>query len=420
MITQQENELLTRVEGDTPMGRLMRENYWLPFAKSEHLVHGDGPTPVRLLGENFVAFRADDGRVGFFDELCPHRRASLTLGRIEGSGVRCIYHGWKLDVSGCVAEAPTQTIRTEQFAASIPVRHFPVHEAGGVAWVWLGGVDAPPFPSLPFAGEDVTHSWMTVSRVPCNWLQGLEGTIDSAHVGFLHQTWHREAAKLAEHPNLSIALDYPPRYETESTPYGMRAAALRRTAEGGTYVRITEHLMPNVTLVSTGRAQPRDGAVFMISPVDDTHHLVFFGVFGQTPLQPPEETIGMVAPGLIPDPHDFAGLRGDRWDRWGQDRELMKAGHFTGFGRNLLEEDAAVQASMGPILDRTKEHLSSGDAAVVHARRRLLEALTAADAGERPPGSAVATSPVRLPNAREAVLDDGDRWQDVVLEELAG
>jgi phthalate 4,5-dioxygenase oxygenase subunit len=420
MITQQENELLTRIEGDAPMGRLMRENYWLPFALSAHLVYGDAPLPVRLLGENFVAFRADDGRVGFLDELCPHRRASLTLARCEGSGLRCIYHGWKIDVSGCVAEAPTQLVRSEQFAANVAVTHFPVHEAGGVVWVWLGGVDAPPFPNLPFTGDDVPHSWMTVSRLPCNWLQGLEGTIDSFHVGFLHRTWQLEAATHAEHANLGLAVAYPPRYETKSTSYGMRAAALRRTPDGQTYVRITEHLMPLVTLVCVGRAQPRDGAVFLISPVDDTHHLAFFGAFGETPLEPPDETVGLVSDGFVPDTHDFAGLRGDRWNRWGQDRALIDAGHFTGFGRNLLEEDAAVQASMGPILDRTKESLSSGDVAVVHARRMLLDALAAVGAGQRPPGSALSSSAVRLPNAVEAVLEDGQQWQDIALEQLAG
>ncbi len=160
--------------------------------------------PVRLFGEHYVAFRADDGRIGFLDELCPHRRASLALGRIEGNGVRCIYHGWKIDVSGCVVEAPTQLNRAEQFAASVPVVHFPVHEAGGLAWVWLGAADAPAFPDLPFAGDHEGNSFWCVSRVPCNWLQGVEGTIDSAHVGVLHQTWMRETAKLAEHANISL------------------------------------------------------------------------------------------------------------------------------------------------------------------------------------------------------------------------
>ena len=155
MTTWAENELMTRLDDDAPMGRLMRGNYWIPFGLSAHLVSGEAPTPVRLFGENYVAFRAEDGRIGFFDELCPHRRASLALARIEGNGVRCIYHGWKIDVSGCVVEAPLRSPGPEQFAASVPVVHFPVHESGGLAWVWLGGGDAPPpFPDLPFGDDE--------------------------------------------------------------------------------------------------------------------------------------------------------------------------------------------------------------------------------------------------------------------------
>jgi phenylpropionate dioxygenase-like ring-hydroxylating dioxygenase large terminal subunit len=397
----------------------MRANYWLPFSLSTHLVAGDGPTAVRLLGEDYIAFRVADGRVGFMDEHCPHRRASLLLGRMEGDGVRCIYHGWKIDVSGRVADCPTQTVRAEQFAARVPVRHFPVRESGGLAWVWLGDGDPPPLPDLPFAESNVPYRWMTASRMACNWLQGLEGTIDSAHVGFLHQTWHRVTAGMAGHANLALALDHPPSYETEFTEYGMRAAALRRTADGRTYVRVTEHLMPFVTVVSVGRSQPRDGAAFVISPVDDTHHLLFFGAFADTPLPAPADQPGFVAPGVEPDAHDFAGLRGGRGDRWGQDRALLASGHFTGFGRNLLEEDAAVQTSMGPIVDRTKEHLSSGDVAVAQLRRMLLEALGNRETPARPPGSATGPERVRLPNAVEGVIDEGVRWQDLTLAQPA-
>jgi nitrite reductase/ring-hydroxylating ferredoxin subunit len=419
MVTPAENEKLTRVEGEAPMGRLMRHHYWLPFALSSHLVAGEAPMPVRLLGDNYIAFRAADGRIGFFDEHCPHRRASLALGRIEGNGVRCIYHGWKIDVSGCVAEAPTQVNRPTQFAASVRVVHFPVHEAGGLAWVWLGGTEAPAFPDLPFDGYDQDHSWMTVSRVPCNWLQGVEGTIDSAHVGFLHQTWHRQTAKNPDWANLGLALDHHPSYETETTAYGMRAAALRPTGDGRTYVRLTEHFIPLVTMVPVGSSNRGDGAVFVISPVDDTHHLVFFGTHSDRPLEPPEELIGFVAPGLTPDPYDFAGLQGDRSNRWGQDRQLMNAGHFTGFGRNLLEEDAAIQSSMGPIVDRSKENLSSGDVAVAHARRVLLEALGAVEAGELPPGSALASPTVKIPTALEGVLQAGERWEDLTVDHVS-
>lgn len=419
MITRAENELMTRIDGGAPMGRLMRENYWIPFALSSQLVHGAAPTLVRLFGENYVAFRAQDGRVGFLDELCPHRRTSLTLARIEGNAIRCIYHGWKIDVSGCVVEVPTQVQRSEQFAARVPVVHFPVHEAGDLVWVWLGAGEAPAFPELPFAEGGLYRTWC-VNRVPCNWLQGVEGTIDSAHVNWLHQSWHRVSAERPEYANLGMALSQSPSYEPEATSYGMRAAALRRLPDGRTYVRVTEHFMPLVTVVPTGRGQPRDGSMFVITPVDDTHHVLFFGIFSDTPKERFENQRGMSAQDYVPDPGDFAGLRGDRASRWGQDRERMNAGHFTGFVRNLLEEDAAVQTSMGPILDRTKEHLSSGDAAVAHARRMLLDALRAAEAGQLPPGSARAPEVVRMPNALELVVEAGARWEDAALDRLAG
>ena len=418
MTTRAENELITRIEGDAPLGRLIRANYWIPFAMSSHLVHGEAPFPVRLFGENYVAFRAEDGRIGFLDELCPHRRASLLLARIEGNALRCIYHGWKIDASGCVIECPNQALRAEQFAASVQVTHFAVRESGGLAWVWLDHAEAPPFPELPFGDEDLYRYWC-VSRVTCNWLQGVEGTIDSSHVGLLHQTWIAEAAKMAEHSNLTFALEQPPTYETQPTPYGMRAAALRKMADGETYVRITEHLMPLVTVVPIGRAMPRAGSVFVISPMDDTHHLLFFGYFGDTPhsAKPPEE-ICMQAADYVPDPHDYTRLRGDRWNAWGQDRSSMASGHFTGFARSLLEEDAVIQTSMRPIVDRSEETLSSSDVAVARTRRMLLDALSAADAGELPPGSALTPQGVRLPNALEVIVEAGERWQDTALDPL--
>jgi phthalate 4,5-dioxygenase len=418
--THAENELMTRVEGDSPMGRLMRANYWIPFAMSSHLVHGEAPLPVRLFGENYVAFRAEDGRIGFLDELCPHRRASLLLARIEGDGVRCVYHGWKIDASGRVVECPNQAVRAEQFAARVPVVHFPVHESGGLAWVWLGGTDAPSFPSLPFADEELYRFWC-VSQVPCNWLQGLEGSVDSVHVAMLHRTWIALSVDMEEHANLSHALaQAAPSYETSPTPYGLRAAALRKTADGRTYVRVTEHMMPLVTITPVGSTEPRAGAVFVISPVDDTRHLLFFGTVGPTPHSAvPLDQIKMQDPSYVPEPHDYAGLRGDRWSRWGQDRLLMAKGHFTGFGRSLLEEDVAVQASMGPIVDRSKENLSSSDVAVVQLRRMLLDGLAAFDAGQLPPGSARSPEGVHLPNASERLVDEGRRWEDAAFDPLA-
>jgi len=418
VVTREENEDLTRVEGDAPMGRMIRDHYWVPFALSSNLGHESGPIPVRLLGENYVAFCAEDGRIGVLDELCPHRRASLVLARLEGNCIRCIYHGWKIDVSGCVVEAPTQLVRPERFVAGVEVTHLPVHEAGGLAWAWLGGGDAPPPPEFPW--EDARYVYWCMGRVPANWLQGVEGTIDSAHVGFLHRTWHEETAQRAEHANLGLALQQLPTYETQDCEYGMRAAALRPAADAKTYVRITEYFMPLVTLVAVGRAQPRDGSMFVSLPVDDTHHVLFYGYFSDEPQYATDEMPGLIAADVVPDPFDFIDLRGDRANRWGQDRTLMTEGHWSGFGRTLLEEDAAVQSSMGPILDRTKEHLTSGDAAVAHARRLLLDAVRAAQGGALPPGSARTPGGVRMRNALEAVLDDGQRWEDVALDQIAG
>jgi nitrite reductase/ring-hydroxylating ferredoxin subunit len=412
MVSREQNELMTRVEGDAPLGRLMRENYWIPFALSDNLVFGDGPTPVRLFGENYVAFRAENGQIGFFDELCPHRRASLALGRIEGNGVRCIYHGWKMDVSGRVAEAPTQVQRPDQFAASVRVVHFPVHEAGGIAWVWLGGSEAPDFPDLPFSAEHGVNTALTFSTVPCNWLQGVEGGLDSVHGPLLHQTWlrdiiRRQSAHL-DVEGVEYTMAAPPTYETEQAPYGMRTASLRPAGDGRTYIRVTHYFFPLVIVVPTGYEDHTQ--IFAFAPVDDTHHLLFFGNYGNV-RQMSQKDFGSIRDDIEPDPRNFACIDGDRWNRWGQDRELMKAGHFTGIGRSVIDEDATVQVSMGPIVDRSKENLSSSDVAVAQARRLILDTLAAE--GELPPGSALSREDVRIPHPFDAVLDAGESWREV-------
>lgn len=414
MVTREENDLMTRVEGDAPLGRLMRENYWIPFALSDNLIAEEAPTPVRLFGENYIAFRAGNGQIGFFDELCPHRRASLLLGRIEGNGVRCIYHGWKLDVSGCVVDAPTQVQRPEQFMAAVRVAHFPVHEAGGIAWVWLGGGDVPAFPDLPFSAEHGRNTAITVSRLPCNWLQGFEGGFDSVHGPVLHQTWIREIitqkSDSMDAQGARSTFVSAPRYETETTPYGMRAASLRDAGESSTYIRVAHYFFPFVVVVPTGFADATQ--VFAFTPVDDTHHLLFFGNYGYAP-QLTQKGFGALREDIQPDPRNFASVAGDRSTRWGQDRQLMEEGHFTGVARSVIDEDVIVQVSMGPIADRTKENLSSSDVGIAHARRLILDVIGAAEKGELPPGSARSPQVVTIPDPWDATLDAGQSWRDL-------
>lgn len=413
MVTHAENKLMTRVEGDAPLGRLMRENYWVPFALSENLVAGDAPTPARLFGENYVAFRAPDGRIGFLDELCPHRRASLALARAEGDGLRCIYHGWKIDVSGCVVEAPTQVVRPERFCAGVPVVHFPAHEEGGIAWVWLGGGEAPPFPDLPFNDEHDFKTVMTISVVPANWLQGLEGGIDSVHGTILHRSAIeailKERGDSSDAAGVRATFAAPPLYETEEMPFGMRQASLRRAADDRTYLRVAHFFFPFVVVVPNGYAGATH--VFCFAPVDDTHHLLFFGNYGETPLSLRE--VSGARQDIVADPRNFASLGGDRSNRWGQDRELVKNGHWSGFDRSAIDEDTVVQVSMGPIVDRTRENLSSSDVAIAHTRRLILDTIATYEAGQLPPGSVRTPEGVRIPQPFDAVLDAGESWREL-------
>jgi phthalate 4,5-dioxygenase oxygenase subunit len=416
MLNKEQNELLTRVEGDAPMGRMMRENYWFPFALSDQLVAGDAPFMSTLLGRHYVAIRASDGRIGFFDEGCPHRGASLALARVEDGHLRCIFHAWKFDVTGQAVECPTEPEgeRHDAFCARVKLKSYPVHEAGGLIWVWLGDTaEAPPFPALPFVGALEENSFLTVSKGQCNWLQGVEATIDSAHVGTLHKTWI-SGIKTKVSGNIGMSLDGPPRYEAELTDYGLKAVALRPLAGGETYARITEYLMPFVTLAPSNGTKSREGVIFITTPVDDERHLMFFGLYSDREKKDP------VAAAIQPagqqfDYHDYAPLPGGREARWGQDRELLNAGHFTGFGNNILEEDMVVQASMGPIVDRTKEYLSATDIAVVRARKMMLEALAEFEKGKRPVGSALGDQPVVLPNPIDTVLPPERPWTEAAL-----
>jgi phthalate 4,5-dioxygenase oxygenase subunit len=386
VLTREQNELLTQVEGDAPMGRLMRDHYWVPAAMSSQVVEDGVPLRVRLLGQDVVAFRATDGRVGFLDERCPHRGTSLALARNEECGLRCIFHGWKIDVSGKVVDVPTHSPNPEAFAAKVPVGHYPTHEGGGIIWVWLGRQEAPPFPELPFTVLPENQVWMTVTKCYCNWLQGVEATIDSAHVGTLHMAYvNRDGAN---QPML-LALDaLAPRYEVAHTAYGLDAVALRPVQDGGTYVRTTNYIMPFISFTPGGYEVP--AVIFIVSPIDDTHHNLFYGVWSNhsdfnNGRDIPQEMMTVV--GDLPyDPHNFGGFTADREHNFGQDRDAMKKGHFSGFVGNLLQEDTVTQASMGPIVDRTKDHLSSSDVAIIHAQRMLLEALADVAAGRVPRG----------------------------------
>ncbi len=375
MLTQDQNELLTRVGPGAPMGGMLRE-YWVPACRSAKLQADGAPERVRLFGENFVAFRATDGRVGFLAEACPHRCASLALARNEDNGLRCIFHGWKFSVDGECVDVPTEPAeRREQFAAKVPVRRHPAREAGGLVWVYLGKQASPPrFPDYEFTHLPDDHVQPMRGIIRTNWLQGLEALLDSAHVGYLHAAnlgspIGREAFKTESDYMLNNGA---PSFEFVEQPYGFREGALREQSDGVCYARIREVALPFFSFIP---AAPGGAAVVCCSiPIDDVTTAQWYILFNpHEPMEP--NRLGAFGT-WSGDPDHFNADMGGLDDLWGQDRQAMKDGHWSGIvGRGNAYEDFAVQESMGPIVDRSMEFLASCDHVIIRARSQLLRAV---------------------------------------------
>ena len=268
------------------------------------------------------------------------------------------------------------------------------------------------FPDLPFNDDHGLEMVMTVSVVPANWLQGLEGGMDSVHAPILHRSVIEATLKQrgdTDTAGVRATIMAPPRYETEEMPFGLRQASLRSIGDDRTYLRVAHYFFPLVILVPNGYGSAVHA--FCFAPIDDHHHLVFFGNYGDNPLSLREVSGALV--GELPDRRNFASLLGDRSNRWGQDREAMNADHWSGFVHSAIEEDTAVQVSMGPIVDRTKENLSSSDVAIAHTRRLILETIATYADGRLPPGSAWTPGGVRVPQPFDAVLDAGESWREL-------
>lgn len=400
MVTRSENERLTRVEGDAPMGRLLRDNHWLPFARAEALLPGGAPLRVRLLGTDLVAWRGEDGTLGLADELCPHRRASMALGRIEGCNLRCIYHGWLLGPDGGVVEVPSEGERSAEFSARVPTRRYHAREGGGLLWAFLGEGEPPRLPPLPFMDRPPASRWWSRMVVRCNWLQGFEGALDSVHLNWLHQGW-------ADADKPPVLAGDAPVYEIEHTGYGLRTAAIRTPSPNRRHFRVAEFIAPFYAFSAS--RQPviaSDCSVFISVPIDDETHALFFGFWDE---EGDLHDISQFFAGL--DPDNLVTEQFDRANLWGQDREAMARGHFSGFTQSVLHEDVGVQMSMGAIVDRSEETLCATDLAIVRMRQYLLDLLRRQDNGEDLDGAMTAYEAGGfLPFSHEA--DAGADWRE--------
>jgi len=396
MLSPEDNELLCRVEGDAPMGRLMRA-HWIPACLSEEVAERDGPpVRVRLLGEELVAFRDTSGRLGVLDEHCPHRRASLALGRNEECGLRCLYHGWKIDVEGNIVDRPSEPA-TAGVDRRGKHRTYPCRESGGFVWVWMGDAETPAVFNPPaWAPSPDIRTSIVKMHVNCNWAQVLEGAIDSAHSSNLHSTDMVPVSLddgTAQQEWRRPSIDKAPRLHVERTSWGFRYAAVRHPLESATthdYLRITLFVAPFTVLIPPN---PRYNLAILNIPQDDTHTMFYFIAWSRGPgiAQDDWRKFCGAEVGIDVD-RQFRSVRTKDND-YLQDRQAMMRGNHTGIV-GIPNQDMAMWETMGPIADRSKERLGVSDVAIVHFRRIMVDAARAVRDG----GAAIGTGPGAVPH----------------------
>lgn len=417
MLTHEENDLLCRVEGQAPMGQLMRR-HWTPVCLIEEVSEPDGaPVKAQVLGEDLVVFRDTEGRVGVMDEYCPHRRVSLVFGRNENCGLRCLYHGWKMDVEGNIVERVSEPVIPISSTHAAPPKHlaYPTKEWGGFVWAYMG----PPETLTAFeppAWAPNADAKVTIAKViiDCNWAQILEGAIDSAHSSSLHSSdmvpARVDSAKATDSMWLRPSTDKAPRMQIERGSYGFRYAAIRRpitNAAANDYVRSTVFVAPATALIPPNNLY---NVANINVPMDDTHTAFYFLAWGHPSQTPNTDTwrkfLGQqLGPDLDP---TYRPLR-NRANMFWQDRQAMKAGNFTGI-TGFPNQDIAMWLTMGPIADRTHERLGASDQAIVEFRKQMLQAAQAFAKGE----PAIGTGDLRIPKqicAYQAIVPKTTDWR---------
>ena len=418
MLTFQENETLARVGPRTPMGDVMRR-YWMPTLLSWELPDPDcPPIRVRLLGEDLVAFRDTNGEVGILDNFCPHRRASLFFGRNEESGLRCVYHGWKFDVNGDCVDMPSEPAESN-FKDKVKITAYATAEFGGMVWVYMGPRDLqPPLPQMEWTQVPELHRGMTKVVQRCNWLQGLEGGIDSVHTNFLHR---RFAGSGTPEMDRARANSLVAHVEVAPTDYGYTYAGIRHVSDDeGDYVRAYHFIAPFYQLRPGGQLQRRHGRAsgHIWVPIDDENTMVwnFSFRFDGNPMAESERRQTGSGNEFGKDIDIEAGFRSraSAQNDYLIDREVQRTETFSGIpGTNT--QDRAVQDTMGPICDRTREHLGTTDRAIIMARKILSDAVRRVEDGGTPPGLGPNVFQLR---PIEKVLPKDTPWRDTLWAEL--
>ncbi len=376
----EDNKLLTQVGPGSPMGSFMRE-YWLPAYMTSEVEADGAPLRVKLLGEKLIAFKTKEGRYALMDHICPHRCASLFFGRNEEEGIRCVYHGWKFDIDGQCIDMPSEPPETD-FKNKIRVKAYPCVERGGMVWAYMGTRETPP--PLPLLNanrmpENNRNIWASLRE--CNWLQGLEGDIDTSHFGFLHAGG--ATLKQADSRNTQIMLtDKAPKYEVLDREYGTMYGAYRPAEGDNVLWRVAQYLFPFWTM-SPGSLMEEQLIARAWVPIDDGN--VMFYHFGKKGAGPSNNKIkGSKIHGLGGEvklkPHDPTSwlgrfrLESNAENEYLIDRDVQQSKSYSGIDTGHIQ-DTMVTETMGVISDRTKEHLGTSDKMVSQTRRRIIKAV---------------------------------------------
>jgi phenylpropionate dioxygenase-like ring-hydroxylating dioxygenase large terminal subunit len=411
MLSREDNALLTQVSPGAPMGDTMRR-YWVPALLSWELPEPDcPPVRVKLLGEDLVAFRDTQGRIGLLDEFCPHRRVSLFFGRNEECGLRCVYHGWKFDADGrCV----DQMNEPESFAHKIHTTSYPTVEAGGIVWAYMGPAELrPALPLFSWTQLPATHRHVGKVIQESNWLQGLEGGIDTSHAPILHRTQGAHSKRPGFKPKDPFVRGKAPVLEVDITDYGYCYAGIRPLDDATLHIRAYHFIMPfhQIRPSRLDDGTPTVAGHIWV-PMDDENTMVYNWVASVLDQPLTEEERLETRLGNGPQDVDQTTFRSkrNRQNNYRLDRQVQKHETFTGIdGINL--QDRAVQESMGAIVDRSREHLGPADRAIIQARRLLIDAVRSVEKGEAPRGVGPSYYTLR---AAEAIVPHTTNWRTLL------
>lgn len=386
MMSQEANDLITRIGPGTGAGAVLRR-YWTPAALSDELMTGRPVVPVRLMGEDLVLFRDNRGELGLIGRRCPHRGADLCFGRREDNGLRCPFHGWHFDRTGQCVEQPGEP-EGSTMHGRIRTAGYPVVERNGIVWAYMGTGAPPPFPAFDCFQAPDSHVFAFKGLWECNWLQALEVGIDPVHASFLHRFLQdedpdqgygrqfRDRAADTEIPMTRLLREYPrPRIEVEETDYGLRLIALRQLDDGRTHVRVTNQIFPTAICI------PMSNEMTITQwhvPVDDRtcYWYSMFTSFG-APVDKALMREQRLKEHRLP---DYAPLKNAR-NNYGYDPDEQARETYTGMGLDINVHDQWAVESMGPIQNRTQEHLGTTDVGIIAYRRMLRAAIGSAPNG---------------------------------------